>query len=213
MPHRALRILVTAGPTHEPIDPVRYIGNRSSGRTGYALAVAAHSLGHEVELISGPVNLPSPEGIPLQNVETAAEMRQAVLNAFACCDVVIMAAAVADFRPSERSPIKLKKTDEDVVLHLSRNPDILRELGELKEHQKLVGFALETHEAEASARRKFEAKNLDLLVLNGPGNLEGSTGTHQILTPEGFLEEATRSKAEFAHHLIKLIETLDSGRN
>ena len=211
MPNPNLRILITAGPTHEPIDPVGYIGNRSSGRTGYAIAAEAVRRGHIVTLISGPVALDPVKGASHTDVETAMEMRKAVLDAYRASDVVIMAAAVADYRPVEPSDLKIKKSNGELELHLLCNPDILRELGELKETQRLVGFALETHDEEASARRKFEEKNLDLLVLNGPANLGSDEGAHQILSSGGFLGCETRSKTAFAEYLIDLIEGLIPG--
>ncbi len=208
MPNLQLRILITAGPTHEPIDPVRYLANRSSGKTGYALAAEACARGHSVTLISGPVHLDPIMDAKNVSVETAVEMRTAVLGAYSDADVVIMAAAVADYRPTTFSEHKIKKAEDEGVLHLSRNPDILRELGKLKEAQLLVGFALETHDQLTSARTKFEEKNLDLLVLNGPANLGGNEGTHQVLSSNGFIEGKTRSKAAFSEYLIDLIEGL-----
>lgn len=160
------KLLVTAGGTIEPLDPVRFIGNRSTGRMGYAIAEEAARRGAEVVLVSGPASLPDPCGVHVVRLETAREMRDAVLQAFPSVDAVIKAAAVADYRPAEVSPHKIKKSDDDLVLHLVRNPDILYELGQKKTHQILVGFAAETCRVEEYARAKLERKNLDFIVAN-----------------------------------------------
>ncbi len=141
------KILVTAGPTQEPIDPVRYIGNRSSGKMGFALATAASLRGAEVTLISGPVGLKTPRNVRRIDVQTACEMQEAVQQEFSSADVVIMAAAVADYAPSQPSDRKIKREMQEsdiLTLSLRKNPDILKSLGEQKTHQVLVGFALET---------------------------------------------------------------------
>ena len=160
------KLLVTAGGTIEPLDPVRFIGNRSTGRMGYAIAEEAACRGAEVVLISGPTSLPDPCGVRVVRLETAREMRDAVLQAFSSADAVIKAAAVADYRPAEISPHKIKKSDDDLVLHLVRNPDILYELGQKKTHQILVGFAAETRRVDEYAHSKLERKNLDFIVAN-----------------------------------------------
>lgn len=160
------KLLVTAGGTIEPLDPVRFIGNRSTGRMGYAIAEEAACRGAEVVLISGPTSLPDPCGVRVVRLETACEMRDAVLQAFSSVDAVIKAAAVADYRPAEISPHKIKKSDDDLVLHLVRNPDILYELGQKKTHQILVGFAAETRRVDEYAHSKLERKNLDFIVAN-----------------------------------------------
>ena len=160
------RVLVTAGGTIEPIDPVRYLGNRSTGRMGYAIAEEAARRGAEVSLISGPSSLPAPAGVARTMVETAREMHAAVLAAYDAADVVIKAAAVADYRPKAAACNKIKKQDGELTLTLVRNPDILMELGEKKNGQLLVGFAAETENVEQYAREKLKKKNLDLLVAN-----------------------------------------------
>lgn len=160
------KLLVTAGGTIEPLDPVRFIGNRSTGRMGYAIAEEAACRGAEVVLISGPTSLPDPCGVRVVRLETACEMRDAVLQAFSSADAVIKAAAVADYRPAEISPYKIKKSNDDLVLHLVRNPDILYELGQKKTHQILVGFAAETRRVDEYAHSKLERKNLDFIVAN-----------------------------------------------
>ena len=159
-------ILVTAGGTREPLDPVRYLGNRSTGKMGFAVAAAAQARGAHVTLVTGPGSLPVPEGVDCVRVETALEMREAVLHAFDAVDAVIKAAAVADYRPKERAGQKIKKQEGGLTLELVRNPDILRELGEKKTHQLLVGFAAETEHVLDYARAKLEKKNLDFIVAN-----------------------------------------------
>jgi len=160
-------VLVTAGPTREELDPVRFISNHSSGKMGYALAREARRRGARVVLVSGPTALQPPCGVEFVTVESAAEMRAAVLSSFADCDVIIKAAAVADYRPKERAGDKLKKRGAEMVIELVKNPDILRELGERKRAgQLLVGFAAETADLEANATLKLTEKNLDLIVAN-----------------------------------------------
>jgi len=160
------RVLVTAGPTQEPVDPVRYLSNHSSGKMGYALARVAHRRGAEVTLVAGPTALVPPPGVTLVGVRTAAEMAHAVEEAFARATVVVMAAAVADYRPRQPHSRKLKKTASAIDLALERNPDILAGLGSRKAGRLLVGFAAETHDVAAEARRKLAAKHLDLIVAN-----------------------------------------------
>lgn len=161
------RVIVTAGGTQEPIDPVRYISNRSSGKMGYALAEAARDRGAEVVLITGPTALPAPAGIDLVPVETAQQMRQAVLHALPSSDVLIMAAAVADYRVEDPASQKIKRTATEMTLNLVRNPDIL---GEASSHARrpkvVVGFAAESQNLIENARSKLEARNLDLIVAN-----------------------------------------------
>lgn len=162
------RVLVTAGPTTEPIDPVRYISNRSSGKMGYSLAEAAVQRGAEVVLVSGPCRLPKPAGVKFVAVESACQMQEAVLAEYADADVVIMAAAVADYRVAEPADHKLKKTadNDEMVLRLIKNPDILQSLGEQKTRQFLVGFAAETDNVEEYAKAKLQKKHADMLVAN-----------------------------------------------
>ncbi len=159
-------IMVTAGPTREEIDPVRYISNYSSGKMGYALARAAARRGARVILVSGPVRLDPPYGVEVVEVTSAEEMRQAVMNRVDDCSVVIKAAAVADYRPVERSGSKVKKQARDLTLQLTRNADILAELGALEKRPFLVGFAAETGNLESYAFKKLREKNLDMIVAN-----------------------------------------------
>ena len=159
-------IMVTAGPTREEIDPVRYISNHSSGKMGYALARVAARRGARVILVSGPVNLAPPHGVELVGVKSAQEMRTAVMERAGECSVVIKAAAVADYRPVERVASKVKKRAAELTLHLTRNADILAELGTLEKRPFLVGFAAETDNLESYAAKKLREKNLDMIVAN-----------------------------------------------
>lgn len=160
------KVLVTAGGTREPLDPVRYLGNRSTGRMGYAIAQEAAARGADVVLVSAPSALPVPPGVRCVHVETAREMREAVLREFDDADVVIKAAAVADYRPKIVAKNKIKKSEGEFTLVLERNPDILLELGQKKRQQVLVGFAAETTKLEEYARGKLAKKNLDFIVAN-----------------------------------------------
>ncbi len=160
------RVLITAGPTIEALDPVRFISNRSSGKMGYALAREAHLRGAQVVLISGPTHLEPPEGVKLVGVRSASEMAKAVFHHFPDSDVVVMAAAVSDFTPASVSSEKLKKEDVEPVIQLERTVDILKELGQRKESQFLVGFAAESGPVREMARKKLKEKGLDLIVGN-----------------------------------------------
>lgn len=172
------KILVTAGPTHEPIDPVRFIGNRSSGKMGFALANAAALRGAEVTLISGPVSLSTPKNVKRIDIETAEQMYNAVLAHAKKNDVVIMSAAVADYAPATSSKEKIKKETAAMNIALRSTPDILRTLGEKKsKKQILVGFALETENELTNAQQKLQKKNLDLIVLNSTKDKGATFGT------------------------------------
>ena len=165
-------VLVTAGPTQEPLDPVRFVSNRSSGKMGYALAAAAKERGAEVILISGPVSLPAPRGVTVVPVRTANEMRAKVFEHLARATVVIKAAAVADFHLTNVPQHKVKKTAARMSLELDPTPDILAELGRNKQDQLLIGFAAETENLEREARRKLETKNCDMVVANLVGGAD-----------------------------------------
>jgi len=183
------KMLITAGPSREPLDPVRYISNRSSGKMGYAMARAALRRGAEVALVSGPTGIEPPMGARLIPVITAAEMRAAVLKEFATCTTVIMAAAVADYRPVRAANKKMKRETGPLELRLEPNPDILKELGAMKDGKFLVGFAAETEELTANAKKKLNAKNLDMIVANdvtreGSG-FDGDTNIATILDRNG----------------------------
>ncbi|REJ29448.1 MAG: bifunctional phosphopantothenoylcysteine decarboxylase/phosphopantothenate--cysteine ligase CoaBC [Caldibacillus debilis] len=159
-------VLVTAGPTRERIDPVRYLSNDSSGKMGYALAEAAERLGARVILVSGPVRLQKPFGVEVEEVESAEEMYRAVLRHFPRADIVIKAAAVADYRPKRAEPEKIKKNGSGMTIELEPTVDILKELGKRKEGQFLVGFAAETENTEEYALKKLKEKNADMIIAN-----------------------------------------------
>ena len=207
------KVLITAGGTREPIDPVRYIGNRSSGKMGYDLAEAAVKRGAEVVLVSGPVSLTPPAGVQFISVETAQEMRAAVLAEFADSDIVIKAAAVADYRVSCQSSQKIKKTNEPLLLVLEKNPDILAELGRIKTQQILVGFAAETENLIAHAAEKLQRKNADLIVANdvtqrGAG-FNADTNIVKLLYKNGKVEELPQmAKKKLADVIFDKIRNL-----
>lgn len=195
------KVLITSGPTYENIDPVRFIGNYSSGKMGFALAEEAARRGAEVCLISGPVSLEANHpNIRRINVGSASEMLKAAENEFPDCDIAILAAAVADYAPAEVSDVKIKREETgDLTLRLVKNPDIAKSLGETKKHQVLVGFALETDNEISHAIEKLKRKNLDMIVLNSLRNpLAGfhkDTNQVSILTKEG-LEKDFEAKAK-----------------
>jgi phosphopantothenoylcysteine decarboxylase / phosphopantothenate---cysteine ligase len=204
-------ILITAGPTQEPIDPVRYLSNRSSGKMGYALAEAAAVRGAKVILISGPVSLPSPPHLERTMVRTAQEMRDAVFARLDEAGIVIKCAAVADFRVAHPSGNKIKKTAARVSLELDPTPDILAELGRKKGDRLLIGFAAETDNLRAEAKRKLEAKNCDMLVANlvGDGKDSGfESDSNEVLLAlrSGEIIELRRaSKREIADQILDRI--------
>ncbi|WP_054741651.1 bifunctional phosphopantothenoylcysteine decarboxylase/phosphopantothenate--cysteine ligase CoaBC [Cellulosilyticum ruminicola] len=187
-------ILVTAGPTVEAIDPFRYITNHSSGKQGYAIAESAVKRGAEVVLVSGPVQIPAPEGVKVVTVKSARDMYEVVHEYFNWSDAVIKAAAVADYRPRVESQHKVKKTGlDDMTLELVRNPDILQSLGEIKSHQVLVGFAAETDNVVEYAMQKIAKKHLDFIVANniaqqGAG-FKGDTNIATIIEANGQITE------------------------
>lgn len=205
------KVLVTAGPTIEAVDPVRFLTNHSSGKQGYAIAKAAKELGAEVVLVSGPVSLTKPEGVKVIDVKSAEEMFDAVKNEFEDSDYVIKAAAVADYRPKNIASQKVKKTDDDMVIELVRNPDILKYLGEHKTHQKICGFAMETENGIENATLKFNKKNCDLLVYNnlfeeGAG-FKGDTNVVSFISKDGVEKKEKMTKEKLAYEILnKLIE-------
>ncbi len=160
------RLLVTAGPTHEGLDPVRFITNRSSGKMGYAVAKAAWRRGATVTLVSGPTSLPTPYGMEVVWVRSALDMLGEVVRRFPLCDALIMAAAVGDYRPESLAERKIKRGAAAIQVNLTQNPDILKEISALKDRQITIGFAAETHDLIQEARRKLTEKNLDLIVAN-----------------------------------------------
>lgn len=183
-----MRLLISAGPTREKIDPVRFITNYSSGKMGYALAQAAADMGIDVVLVSGPVTLARPECVKeFYQVESAAEMAETIFSLSSGCDAIIMAAAVADYRPAEICSSKMKKKDGDLCLRLERTTDILAGLGERKTPgQKLIGFAAETDDLLENARKKLERKNLDWIAANKVSDGFGKeTNTITLLGRDG----------------------------
>jgi phosphopantothenoylcysteine decarboxylase / phosphopantothenate---cysteine ligase len=175
---QGLRVLISAGPTREPLDPVRYLTNRSSGKMGYALAKAALEAGATVTLVSGPVNLTAPQAVELYRVETAAEMYAAVMAKATNCDIYIGAAAVADYRPQSQ-PQKIKKHTEQLTLTLEKTQDILAAVASLAQRPFTVGFAAETHDLEIYAQNKLRAKNLDMIAANWVGREQGGFDNEQ----------------------------------
>ena len=171
------KVLITAGPTREKLDPVRFFTNRSTGKMGYALAEAAGKAGAEVTLISGPTNLPIPPNVRMISVESADEMFTQVMSHYQQSDIVIKSAAVADYRPKQVYDGKMKKKTGDLVLELERTTDILKTLGEKKDHQLLIGFAAETENIEEYAKRKLSSKNLDMIVANNVTTQGAGFGT------------------------------------
>ena len=206
-------ILVTAGPTREEIDPVRYVSNYSSGKMGFAIAAAAQQRGAQVILIAGPTNLTVPVGVRCVPVFSADEMRTAVFTHLDNVNVVIKAAAVADYRPVDRSVQKMKKTADKLTLKLEKNPDILAELGQQKGELVLVGFAAETERLLVHAAEKLQKKNLDLIVANditrdGAG-FDGDTNIVKFLSADGKVEELEQmSKKEVARQLLDRVVPL-----
>ncbi|MFO7153719.1 MAG: bifunctional phosphopantothenoylcysteine decarboxylase/phosphopantothenate--cysteine ligase CoaBC [Caldicoprobacter oshimai] len=204
---KGVRILVTAGPTREYLDPVRFISNPSSGKMGYAIAAACAERGAEVELVSGPVSIAPPPGVKLYRVETAQEMFEKVMEIFPSCHMVFKAAAVGDYRPETYCPTKIKKDSDKLILTLVKNPDILKELGKRKGKCILVGFAAETENIEEYATKKMREKNLDFIVANdvtrqGAG-FEKNTNEGLLITREGeVIAIPQMDKKEFAHRII-----------
>ena len=171
-------ILITSGPTHEPLDPVRYLTNSSSGEMGYCLAQACRKKGARVTVVTGPTKYQFPKTIHVVPVVTALEMSKAVKRCFPKADVLIAAAAVSDYRAAKPAKSKIKKSSRPLTMKLVKNPDILKEAGDRKKKTKssrllLVGFALETNRLEASAKKKLKEKNLDLIIGNDPGTFTG----------------------------------------
>jgi len=207
-----MKILVTAGPTREAIDPVRFLSNRSTGKMGYAIAAAAAERGHEVRLISGPVSLDVPSGVDLFSVVTAAEMLDAVLGSFGWCDALIMSAAVADWRPKAVAYQKLKKGGmlATLTLELVRTVDILQTVAGLKQRQIVVGFAAETQDLLTEAERKRVAKHLDMMVANDvsrtDAGFEVDTNAVTLVTEGGAEVVPLMSKRSVAERLVDWLE-------
>jgi phosphopantothenoylcysteine decarboxylase/phosphopantothenate--cysteine ligase len=206
-------ILVTAGPTEESIDPVRFLSNRSSGKMGFALARAARRRGAGVTLISGPTALSVPPQIKYIAVRSAVQMREAVLNHLESASILIMAAAVSDFRPKQRATEKIKKSKVETVVELELNPDILAEAGKKKNSRIMVGFAAETENLLQNTREKLEKKNLDLIVANDvtlPGaGFKADTNIVKIMDRSGKVEELPlMTKEDLADRILDRIALL-----
>lgn len=204
------RILITAGPTQEPIDPVRFIGNRSSGKMGYAIAEAAAAMGAQVHLVSGPTDLLIPEGVNTTKVKTAQEMFDATVPVFSSVDIAILSAAVADYRPAKVADQKMKKATMKLQIDLEPTQDILRTLGSQKANQILVGFALETNDALKNAKEKLERKNCDLMILNSLADDQAGFGydTNKVtfVTGNNTHETELKTKSEIAIDLLQFIK-------
>jgi len=209
-----MNILVTAGPTREAIDPVRFLSNRSSGKMGYAIAEAAVAGGHNVRLVSGPVSLAPPRAAETYAVESAADMLEAVLASFGWCDVLIMCAAVADWRPSQKATHKIKKKDNINCLQLERTADILQEVAAHKQKQIVVGFAAETRNMIEEARRKLDLKKLDLIVANdvsrSDAGFAADTNAVTLITSQDMVELPLMPKSEVARKILLWIESADT---
>ncbi len=201
------KILITAGPTYEKIDPVRFIGNYSSGKMGFALAAECARRGAEVTLVAGPVGLPTPEGVKRIDVESCQEMFEASVNAFPQMDAAILCAAVADFRPEQTATQKIKREKDDLVIRLQPTHDIAAHLGQMKTgSQRLVGFALETNDEEVNAQKKLKKKNFDFIVLNSTRN-KGTTfrsddNQISIISESGQKDYEKKPKTEVARDII-----------
>lgn len=206
-----LRLLVSAGPTREYLDPVRFLSNPSSGRMGYAVAEAARDRGAEVVLVSGPTCLKAPWGVEVVRVESALEMRQAILERYPWAKAVVMAAAVADYRPAEVLKDKEPKAEAEKTIRLVPNPDILKELGERKEGRVLVGFAMETASGLERAQEKLRRKNLDLIALNWVNREGVGFGSPEnevvLIARDGRVLELPRmEKRQVAHRILDLVK-------
>jgi phosphopantothenoylcysteine decarboxylase/phosphopantothenate--cysteine ligase len=202
------RVLITAGPTRESIDPVRYISNRSSGKMGYAMARAAVAQDAEVVLISGPVNRPVPVGVEVHSVLSAQDMYEATHANVEDADIFIAAAAVADYRPADIKDQKIKKTDESMSIDLVRCPDILASIAALDPPPFTVGFAAETEKVDDYARSKLEKKNLDMIIANRVGDdcgFDADDNSVNVFWADGERRFPTAQKSELARNLIELL--------
>jgi phosphopantothenoylcysteine decarboxylase/phosphopantothenate--cysteine ligase len=213
------RVLVTAGPTREPLDPVRYISNYSSGKMGYALATAARRRGADVLLISGPTSLKPPRGVKLVPVESAVEMQTAVMNCLADSTIIIKAAAVADYRPAILSKTKIKKRRGPLVISLERNPDIIFEAGKKKKkNQVLVGFAMESEDLIENAQKKLKDKRMDFIVANdltqeGAG-FQSDTNVVKIIDKQGSIKDLPKmGKIEVANAIFDCVKQIRAKSN
>ena len=208
-----MRFLITAGPTREPIDPVRYLSNRSSGKMGYAIAEAAIETDHEVVLISGPVDVARPLGAAVVPVSTSDQMLAAVRQHTSRCDILVMCAAVADYKPAKVSKTKIKKRDANLSLELVPTCDILASLPKEDRHYVVVGFAAETENVEANAGKKLQEKNCDVVVANdvsrADSGMESDENEVTILFHDGEIKRISRApKKIVARELVKIFENV-----
>jgi len=205
-----INILISAGPTYESIDPVRFIGNHSSGKMGFALANEAQKRGAKVELVSGPVNLETPENVIRTNVKTAQQMKKEITDRFKNIDVLIMSAAVADYKPVKEYDNKIKKQEAELNIVLEKTPDILKDLAKIKKKQVVVGFALETENELENARQKMKRKNLDAIILNSLSDNGAGFGydTNKItlITPSENRKFELKTKDLVAKDILNFIE-------
>ncbi len=210
---KPLHILITAGPTREYLDPVRFISNPSTGKMGYACAHSAIRRGHRVTLITGPTALKPPAGANVIPVETGEQMWQAVRKTYPHCDAVIMTAAVGDFKPKRRAKTKISKTPSGrrgLTLELIPARDILAELGRRKKHQTLIGFAVQDKNPRVKALAKLKAKNLDAIILNSPAAFAADRTTAHIFADGRWTSHKNVAKTTLAAGIIRLAEKLKS---
>jgi phosphopantothenoylcysteine decarboxylase / phosphopantothenate---cysteine ligase len=204
-----VNLLVSAGPTREFFDSVRFISNPSSGKMGYAIARAAARRGHAVTLVTGPVSIQPPAGVTVVPVVTAAEMARVCKTAFRQADAAIMTAAVCDYRPVRPAAHKLAKKDQPLRVRLEPTEDIAAALGRRKGRRLLIGFAMEDNDPRPHAERKLKKKNCDLIVLNGPENVGGDEAEVEFFTPSGGWAGPVRgSKSQIAGWLVRMIEAM-----
>ena len=208
-----MKFVVTAGPTREPIDPVRFLSNRSSGKMGYAIAEAAIEAGHDVTLISGPANLDTPKNVRALSIQTSDEMYEAVRNAVRNCDVLVMCAAVADYKPAKYSSQKLKKKSATLSLDLVPTRDILSSIASQDRSFLVVGFAAETENVAANAQKKLRAKNCDMIVANDVSSsdygMESAENEVTIFFRNGETKTISRApKKNIARELVKIISNM-----
>lgn len=207
-----MRVLITAGPTREYLDDVRYLSNASSGRMGYAIAAECLAAGWKVVLVSGPVELPAPAGCELHLVTTTVEMRSACVNLFPGCDGVIAAAAVSDYKPVQRVSGKLSKTGGPITIEMIETDDVLAELGRNKDGRWVVGFALEAQNPRENALQKLRRKNCDWILLNSPAAIGAETNSVEVIDArEETIARWEGTKHEVARSLVELLQAARPG--
>lgn len=201
-----MRVLVTAGPTREYLDDVRYLSNASSGKMGYAIVTALHKAGWQPVLVSGPVDMPPPKGCEFHPVVTTADMRAACVRLFPACDGVIAAAAVCDYKPTHRVPGKLSKTGGPITIEMIETDDVLAELGSIKESRWVVGFALEAQNPRENALQKLRRKNCDWIVLNSPAAIGAETNAVELIdASQATVAQWEGPKSKVARELVRFL--------